>query len=193
MDTSNTSTPEDEDHRRRPLRACNATVEDAVLLNRQRAVRGDWSTLRRFLEELRALVAGEPFSVCLVSDAAMRRYNSRFRGVDKATDVLSFPAGGHGPGAKGFLGDRYLGDIVISVETARANARAYRVALEDELKLLSLHGVLHLMGYDHETDSGEMGRAERMWCRRLGLPASLTARARPKTAAQGGRKTSCAS
>ena len=82
----------------------------------------------------------------------------------------------------------YLGDILISVETARRSAARFRLALQDEIKILSLHGVLHLMGYDHETDRGRMARAERRWSDRLHLRTSLSARAATRTARTRGGK-----
>jgi probable rRNA maturation factor len=93
----------------------------------------------------------------------MRDYNRRFRGQDQPTDVLSFPA--HEPAAP--LGERHLGDIVISVPTAADQARKARHCLERELKILALHGYLHLLGYDHETDDGTMMRLQRGLVRRL--------------------------
>ncbi len=145
--------------------------QDVLLLNRQRAERADWDEIRRFLLRLSARLQTAEFTVCLLSDAAMRRYNKQFRGQDRATDVLSFSAGKH-------TGDRtaFLGDILISTQTARHNARRFGLRLEEEIELLVLHGVLHLLGHDHERDRGEMARLERDWSRRLGLPQSLTGR-----------------
>lgn len=163
----------------------DACPDDTVLLiSRQRVLQADWEKLRKFLGRLRSAVSRQPFSVCLISDRAMRRYNKQYRHQDQATDVLSFPAEKDSAAP----GD-YLGDILISVETARENAARFGVKLEDEIKLLALHGVLHLMGYDHETDRGQMARAERRWCGRLGLPAPLTMRSpkQRRVAAAGGR------
>jgi probable rRNA maturation factor len=151
-------------------RSHNAAAElRPVLVNRQRSVSADWSGFRAYLSDLQSRVAKKTFSVCLVSDRAMRRYNRDFRQQDKTTDVLSFP-----------LEDdpENLGDIIIAVPTAQENASSYGLTLNDELKVLALHGVLHLMGHDHETDRGQMSRLERQWSLRLGLPAALTARAR---------------
>lgn len=113
----------------------------------------DTRELAEFLERLRvrlSLPGGA--SVVLVSDAAMRRLNRRFAGKDHPTDVLSFPAGS----SEGGLGS-YLGDIFISVETAD---RQRAGPLGRELRTLALHGVLHLLGYDHETDQGQMEAVE---------------------------------
>lgn len=108
-------------------------------------------------------VDGE-WSVVLVSDRAMRRFNRDFSGNDYATDVLSFP--NQPESWEDPKGKPYLGDILISVETANTQRRG---SLLDELKLLALHGLLHLLGYDHETDHGEMTSLEDSLRRELGL------------------------
>lgn len=156
-----------------PLRTTCEARESVLLLNRQRTTRANWEPVRHFLRRLSAELAASGFSVCLLSDRGIRRYNQQFRGVDRPTDVLSFPVGGPRTGQR-----KYLGDILISVETARDNAQRLGLRLEEELQVLALHGVLHLLGYDHERDQGEMARLERRWTRRLGLPQSLTGRAR---------------
>ena len=93
----------------------------------------------------------EAFSVVFVTDKAMREYNHRYRKLDKPTDVLSFPGE-----------DGYLGDILISTETAWKQAKQSRtLTFDDNIRRLLLHGVLHLSGYDHETDNGEMRAMER--------------------------------
>ena len=133
------------------------------LLNRQRKVSVAAGPLRDFLGSLRRQVAGErAFSVCLVSDRAIRGYNRRFRGQDCPTDVLSFPDGERGR----------AGDVVISAETARRQARRLGHGTETEIRILALHGLLHLLGLDHESprDRGRMARRERRWRRRFGLP-----------------------
>jgi len=135
--------------------------------------------LRRFLERARkaAGVAGE-VHVLLAGDKTLRRLNREFRGKDKATDVLSFPAGA----STVFFGERELaGDLAISLETAGRQARAYGHSLEDEVKVLMLHGVLHLAGMDHETDGGEMAEREAELRAKLGLNAGLIARATKST------------
>jgi len=98
----------------------------------------------------------------------MRRLNRRFRGENTATDVLSFPSA-DGAGS--------AGDVAISAEIAARNARHLGHSAADELKILVLHGMLHLAGYDHETDKGEMARKEAHLRRALGLPTALTERA----------------
>jgi probable rRNA maturation factor len=101
-------------------------------------------------------------TVVFCGDTRMRRLNRQFRGVDKTTDVLSFPLEDPvEPGA--------LGDIVVSVPAARRQARRSRVSLRLEIEQLVLHGFLHLLGYDHETDSGEMNALELALRRRLGI------------------------
>lgn len=123
-----------------------------VLLNRQRRRRVGTARLRRVLSAAaRALEVSGEVSLVLTGDRRVRALNARYRGKDKATDVLSFP----GPG-----GDEGLGDIVISVETAARNARGLGRTLPQELDVLTLHGFLHCLGYDHETDDGTMDRLE---------------------------------
>ena len=105
--------------------------------------------------------AGE-LSIALVDDGEMRRLNTRFRGRRKTTDVLTFPSGIAEKGAP-------LGDIAISVEQARRQARQERHSLATELRYLILHGVLHAYGHDHETDEGVMNDLEIRLRKRLGL------------------------
>ena len=106
-------------------------------------------------------------TIALVPDARVRALNKQFRGLDNATDVLSFPA--EEPG--------YLGDVVIAVGVARRQARAAGHPLATELRVLALHGLLHLLGYDHERDDGRMARLERRLRRRGGLVEGLIDRA----------------
>jgi len=122
--------------------------------------------------------------IALVSDAAMRRLNRDYRRLDYATDVLSFPADGHpGPGFGPFDGlrARPLGDLAIALGVARRQAREHGHALRTELRVLALHGILHLLGYDHDTDRGQMQRLEERLRRRAGLPSGLIARPRART------------
>jgi len=115
----------------------------------------------------RALKVTGEVAVLVTGDAAVRRLNAQYRGKDKPTDVLSFP----GPG-----GEAGLGDIVISVDTAARNAPAVGRSLAQELDILALHGFLHVLGYDHETDRGTMERLEGRLRRRLLDPASRRSR-----------------
>ena len=109
--------------------------------------------------------------VALVSDRKMRDLNRRFRGVDRVTDVLSFPAGPDEAAPSGpAAGARWLGDIVIAVGRAARQARAAGLTESQEQRRLALHGLLHLLGYDHERDDGRMRRLERRLQRRAGLP-----------------------
>jgi probable rRNA maturation factor len=132
---------------------------EVVLLNRQRRRPVRPERLRRLLEEAaRALGVSGEVALVLTRDPALRALNSRYRGKDKPTDVLSFP----GPG-----GSAGLGDIVVSVDTAQRNARRLGRTLLRELDVLALHGFLHVLGYDHETDDGTMDRLERRLRRKL--------------------------
>jgi probable rRNA maturation factor len=135
-----------------------------------RAERPRRRELRSFLRQAAAAagLAGE-VSVLLAGDAAVRELNRQYRGKDKATDVLSFPAVETARGV--------AGDLVVSLETAARQAGERGHALEMEIKILLLHGLLHLAGYDHEKDDGEMERKELRLRRRLGLPAGLIERA----------------
>ncbi|HXK10985.1 MAG TPA: rRNA maturation RNase YbeY [Vicinamibacteria bacterium] len=130
-----------------------------VLLNRQRRRPVGAARLRRVLagaaEVLR--VKGE-LALVLAGDRLLHRLNRTYRGKDRPTDVLSFPGDG---------GEAGLGDVVISVETAERNAMALGRSLPQELDVLALHGFLHVLGYDHETDDGTMERLERRLRRRL--------------------------
>jgi probable rRNA maturation factor len=132
---------------------------EVVLLDRQRKRRLGAGRLRRVLTDAaRALRVQGEVALVLTGDRAVRTLNARYRGKDKPTDVLSFP----GPG-----GEVGLGDIVISVETAARNAKEYGRTLPQELDILALHGFLHVLGYDHETDDGTMDRLEKRLRRRL--------------------------
>lgn len=128
--------------------------------------------LEAFLGEARRAsgLAGS-VSALLTGDTEIRRLNREFRGKDKATDVLSFPAG-DAPGRS-----RSAGDLAISVETASREAERLGHSLDTELRVLLLHGTLHLAGYDHEMDSGEMARKENTLRKKLGLAEGLIARA----------------
>jgi probable rRNA maturation factor len=128
------------------------------------------AALRRFANRARREIglSGE-VTVLLAGNDDMRKLNRKFRKKDKPTDVLSFPAAsasnGHG-----------VGDIAISTDIAREQAGYLGHTLEQELKILLLHGLLHLAGYDHERDRGEMFRVERRFRLKLGLPSSLVER-----------------
>jgi probable rRNA maturation factor len=138
-----------------------------MIVNRQRRVRVAVQPLQRFYERVRAELdfAPESVTVQLVNDEEMARLNLTFRNKKGPTDVLSFPANGVCPAP----GAQYIGDIAISPETARRNARRFSRSLAVEMKILLLHGMIHLAGYDHETDRGEMDRLERRLRKRLGV------------------------
>ncbi len=121
-----------------------------------------------------ARAQGSGVSVLFCADARMRALNRRWRGKDKSTDVLAFPTNGTGAG-RGFLGD-----IVISVPYAAREARRRREPAAREVDRLLVHGLLHLMGYDHETDGGEMEALEARLRRRLRIadPAAAAPRTR---------------
>jgi probable rRNA maturation factor len=130
--------------------------------------------VERFARKLQSEIArGCPFDCLISGDAELRRLNRDFRGKDEATDVLSFPV--PPPVLAGGSSSR-LGDIAISSPRARAQARQFGHTLETEIRILMLHGVLHLLGMDHAADSGRMARAEKRWRSRLGLPTGLIER-----------------
>jgi probable rRNA maturation factor len=145
--------------------------------NRQRAVRLARRPLESFLRRVQKEVGFQRagVTVCLVSDSEIARLNETFRKKEGPTDVLSFPmVVRRRPvrlrrGSKIIKADDYLGDIAISPATARRYAKKNGRKLSSELQVLILHGVLHLLGYDHETDRGEMDRVERKLRKRLGL------------------------
>ena len=100
-------------------------------------------------------------TIAFVSDKTIQQLNRQFRGADKATDVLSFPAEDED--------ESNLGDIAISVETAAKQAKENGLTFDEEVAQLILHGLLHLCGYDHETDGGEMNRLELRKRKELGI------------------------
>ena len=111
--------------------------------------------------------AGRRFCCLITGDAELHRLNREFRGHDYPTDVLSFPSSSPGGG---------LGDMAISIEREAAQAQEYDHSVEIEIGILMLHGVLHLLGYDHETDRGRMARAETKWRAALDFPRGLIER-----------------
>jgi probable rRNA maturation factor len=139
-------------------------------------------TLARFLALTQAAVrlSGQ-VTVLLTTDEAVRKLNRQFRGKNKATDVLSFPAESFpGPAA-----EKIAGDVAISVPTALDQAVEQGHSLSTEVKVLILHGLLHLAGYDHEADKGKMARREQQLRARLGLPQGLIERTSAPVRAKG--------
>lgn len=129
----------------------------------------DRAGVRRFARSLsREVAQGQVFHCLITGDERLRELNRTFRGKDKPTDVLSFPSAGI-PG--------FLGDIAISADRAQEQAGERGHTIEQEISILLLHGVLHLMGHDHETDGGRMAELEADWRKRLRLPLGLIERA----------------
>jgi len=149
-----------------------------MILNHQRRMRLALQPLSKFAERVRRELGfpEQSVTICFVSDPAIARMNRKFREKTGPTDVLSFPVRRRRirrppslGSAKQRIGNDYLGDIVISPETARRYAQKHSRPLTAELRVLILHGMIHLAGYDHEVDDGEMMRLERRLRRRLGL------------------------
>jgi probable rRNA maturation factor len=150
---------------------------DPLITYRRKPATLDTDSLQSFAEVLRDRVArGREFHCRVTNDAELQSLNERFRGKDTPTDVLSFACSTF-PCSTGPATGQPLGDIAISIQRAREQAYAWGHATEDEIRILMLHGVLHLLGMDHESDSGQMKRAEIRWRRKLGLSAGLTERA----------------
>jgi probable rRNA maturation factor len=148
----------------------------AAIENHQRAVRVQVRLLELFLQRVKDELGlrGDCVAVRLIRDGEMARLNGKYRGKKRTTDVLSFPDGEkrqpvlRGDAARKHRG-AFLGDIAISPAVAQRNAHAMGRKLPEELQILILHGVLHLLGYDHEVDRGEMERVEMRLRRRLGI------------------------
>jgi len=100
-------------------------------------------------------INADEISLLFVSDQEIREYNRKYKNIDRETDVLSFPLG-----KKNLEGRTNLGDIIISVDAAKRQSQELGHSLEEELKILIIHGLLHLLDYNHETDKGEMRRKE---------------------------------
>jgi probable rRNA maturation factor len=149
-----------------------------MIINRQNKFALDLPSLREYERRLTTALDLSPrlFNVCFVSDEEISRMNSVYRGKAAPTDVLSFPWEGEGESGPEelFVGEfrNFLGDIVISVATAERNAKAEGHSTEEEIRMLILHGILHLLGYNHETDQGEMKSLELSLRERLNPPAA---------------------
>lgn len=137
------------------------------------------STLECFVSRVRRLIRmREMVNVVMTNSAQLKALNRRFRGLDKPTDVLSFPSFHVGnPRLKSVAGE-----VAISVDIARDNAIRLGHSLENEVKILVLHGILHLAGFDHECDAGEMAREESRLRRRLKLEPALIERTETRSA-----------
>lgn len=176
-----------------------------MVLSRQKQVFLKLSAMRAFARRLRAAMrlGKRDFNVCFVGDREIERLNATFRGKPRPTDVLAFPwqkvekgsafprvlrGRRYGHGADEWTGYRlaqaefgnFLGDVVISAETARRNARAEQHSTQNEVRWLMLHGLLHLLGCDHETDNGEMSALEHSLRARLGIDGRKAARRKRK-------------
>jgi probable rRNA maturation factor len=133
------------------------------LLFRHRSPNVDRRDLRRFLKDLAPeILPGQSVTCLIAADEDLSALNRKFRGKDYATDVLSFPPE----------------DIAVSFDRAAAQAAELGHSVQDELRILMLHGLLHLAGMDHDTDKGAMARAEVRWRKRLALPSGLIERAK---------------
>jgi probable rRNA maturation factor len=141
--------------------------------NRQRLARIDARRVAILAERTLAVLdrQGATLTVAFVRDRVMRELNRKYRGQDRATDVLSFPADDGRADDGGFFrgadASNYLGDVAVSTDTARTQAIEAGHTFDREVDELVMHGVLHLCGYDHEIDRGEMNRLELKLRRKL--------------------------
>ena len=156
-----------------------------MILNHQRQVRISIDDLEKFSARVRKLlkIPANAVTICLVSSADIAKWNRAYRGKNRPTDVLSFRTNEPGANQRIHKSSRkrasaksrddasmpYWGDIAIAPAIARQNARQFGREFNDEMRILILHGILHLMGYDHETDHGQMERREMRLRRQLGL------------------------
>ena len=175
--------------------ALETTKQDYIRISRmviwQKNVPGlSDAGFRGFLMKARKAVKLQgDVQVLITSNSQMRALNRQFRGKDKATDVLSFPAA-EPAGTKSKL--KNAGDIAISFEIAARNARQLGHSTAFEIKILALHGILHLAGYDHESDNGKMARKEAQLRRELRLPDGLIERGQAETSPERSAETSAA-
>ncbi|MGA8142897.1 MAG: rRNA maturation RNase YbeY [Candidatus Acidiferrales bacterium] len=159
-----------------------------MIVNRQSRVPVSLRDLDKFLTraQRRLRLPKDAVTICLVADAEIARWNRAYRGKSGPTDVLSFPTNGSDGKRKARSARRtrknasfvvsaskdsatYLGDIAIAPAVAKRNARRFGRTFGDEMRILILHGILHLMGYDHEADEGQMERREKRLRRELRL------------------------
>ena len=147
--------------------------EDLVILQKKVAGLKEGTLDRFVLRARKAVGLRGRVNVLVTSSAAVRSLNRQFRGKNKATDVLSFPSA---PGSESGKAGKLAGDIAISADIALQNSVRLGHAVSAEIKILALHGILHLAGFDHESDNGEMARKEATLRRALGLPVGLIER-----------------
>jgi probable rRNA maturation factor len=146
-----------------------------VILHKRVAGLNERSLDRFVARAKRAAGVHGAVTILVTSSTELRRLNHRFRGKDKPTDVLSFPA-------EVISQRRFAGDVAISAEIAAQNARRLGHSPAEEVKVLALHGLLHLAGYDHEADNGTMARREAGLREQLGLPVALIERTKKASA-----------
>jgi probable rRNA maturation factor len=153
-----------------------------MVIFHKRVVGANQDSLDRFVVRAkRAVGLRGAVTVLVTSSRELQALNGRFRGQDKPTDVLSFPA-------EVLAKQRFAGEVAISAEMAAENARRLGHSTAEEVKILALHGILHLAGYDHEADQGEMARRETELRKRLRLPVGLIERAHRTQPAEGSPK-----
>jgi probable rRNA maturation factor len=153
-----------------------------MVLNRQKKIRLSTRPLAAFLQKIQRELKLEnvELSIAFVSDTEITRWNESYRHKKGPTDVLSFPAVVHRAGRNraraqrmrgqsAGIAKKFLGDVAIAPATARRYAKKNGRTLQSEIRILMLHGVLHLVGYDHESDNGQMNRIEQKLRRRLGI------------------------
>ena len=139
-----------------------------MILNQQKSVRIPVRALEKFFAQAMNVVRlpRDAASICFVTNSQIKKWNAAYRGKNKPTDVLSFPAD---EASNSKPRPSYLGDIAIAPAVAQKYAKRHGRSLDQELRILILHGILHLMGYDHETDTGQMDRREQRLRRTLGI------------------------
>jgi probable rRNA maturation factor len=152
--------------------------KDVVILQKKVAGLSEQALQRFVLRARRAAGLSGAVNVLVTSSAAVRSLNRQFRGQNKATDVLSFPGAASGSGSR--TPAKQAGDVAISADIAFENSIRLGHAAAQEIKILALHGILHLAGFDHERDNGQMARKEARLRQLLGLPAGLIERAHPE-------------
>ncbi len=155
------------------------SADGHLVLFRRAPLEARRAGLEAFAQTLREHVAGGREFRCLITDdRELRRLNRQFLGKDYPTDVLSFPEPPP-PGRRKASPGGFLGELAVSAHRAREQAAEFGHVLGEEIRILMLHGVLHLLGMDHETDRGRMARAETAWRKKFGLPRGLIERVRP--------------